>query len=305
LLTSWILRAYTRRTGLTRSSAATLQGVLSVAINLAVALGKVYLALRLHSLALWADAANTASDSLTSLSMVAGFRAAASPPDREHPYGHGRWEELVALLLSLVLVWSAVELIVAGWHRVQGEAGDPWDGAALWMLAVLAVMALAKEWLARFALHLGQAVGAPALVADAWHHRVDGLAGAAVVAGLFVSNLGYPRIDGWLAMGVAGLMARTGVVLGLGVVSRLLGERPSGQVVTAIGQAARGVDGVEEAHQIRVHHYGQRQVISLNIHVEPRLSVEHSHGIATEVEQRVREALPGSDVVVHVEPGPG
>lgn len=305
MFASWIIRAYTRRAGLTRSSAATLQGVVSIVLSLVVALGKAYLALRLHSLALWADVANTASDSITSLFMVAGFRAASSPPDRDHPYGHGRAEELVGLLLSLVLVWSAIELISSGWHRVRGQPGDLWAGASLWMLVVLTAMAVVKEWLARFALHLGQKVGAPALVADAWHHRVDGLAGAAVVVGLLVADLGYPRVDGWLAMGIAGLMARTGVMLGLGVVSRLLGERPSDQVVAGIGQVARGVEGVEEAHQVRVHHYGHRQVISLNIHVAPRLSVERSHSIATEVERRVSDSLPGSDVVVHVEPGPG
>lgn len=305
MVTSWILRAYTRRAGLSRSSAATLQGGLSIVLNLVVAAGKAYLALQLHSLALWADAANTASDSVTSLSMVAGFRAASSPPDREHPYGHGRLEELVTLLLSLVLVWSAVELIRSGWHRVQGQPGDPWAGASIWMLAVLVAMAVVKEWLARFALYLGQTVGAPALVADGWHHRVDGLAGAAVVIGLLVANLGYPRVDGWLAMGIAGLMARTGVSLGLGAVSRLLGEKPSDQAVAAIGQAAREVEGVEAARQVRVHHYGHRQVISLDIHVAPRLSVERSHRIATEVERRIRDSVPGSDVVVHVEPGPG
>ncbi|MEW6523736.1 MAG: cation diffusion facilitator family transporter [Bacillota bacterium] len=300
MFTGWIIRRYVRGKPLTRSSAASLQGAVSVVLNILLAAFKVVLAMRLHSLALWADAAHTASDLVTSLSIVAGFRAATLPPDRNHPHGHGRLEDMVTLFVSLALVWSALGLARAGWLRAQAPVAE---NAAGWMLLVLAGMAAVKEWMARLALHLGKKVDAPALVADAWHHRVDGLAGAAVVVGLLLSNLGYRGVDAFLAMGIAALVARTGAMLCIGAVSRLLGEKPPEHVVETIAHAALAVDGVDHAHGVRVHHYGSRRVVSLNIHVAPQLSVRRSHDIATQVEHGIGDSLPGSEVVVHVEPG--
>jgi cation diffusion facilitator family transporter len=282
-----------------RLAAAALEGGVAVAVNLILALGKLALAAGVDSLALLADAAHTASDLATSLIMVVGFRAAHRPPDHEHPYGHGRLEQITALALSLALLWAGLSLAWAGWRR-SGHLNVPVVPG--WSPVVLLALAGAKEWLARFSLYLGRRMNAQALIADGWHHRADALSGAAVACSLALSRLGYPRVDSLLGMAIGLLVVRTGGSVARRAVSSLLGERASDQLVDGITGVARAVPGVERAGSVRVHHYGDHRVVSLHIEVRPNLNVEDSHLIATVVEEKVRAHALGAEVVVHVEP---
>jgi len=161
--------------------------------------------------------------------------------------------------------------------------------------------ALAKEWMARFALAIGRLIQSDMLKGDAWHHRSDAIASALVAFSMIATSLGYKSIDPIFGIGVAMLIIYTGLHLFSSMVSVLIGKAPSQDLIDRIMRAGLSVDGVEEVHDINVHEYGSHKVISLHVRVPGEMKTARSHHLAQLVEKAVSKSLNAS-TVVHVDP---
>ncbi len=282
----------------------------SIAGNLLLGAVKLVLGLMTGSIALTADAAHTFGDMISSIILLVSMRVAASPPDRKHPHGHGRAEVIGTLGLAFMLIVTAVEFahpafdrLMLVFGRVDAEAGAA-AGTMLqsgwWIIPVLLVFWAAKEWMARFSAGLGRAISSAALLGDAQHHRSDALATLLVVLSFVGVKLELLWLDGLFGLGVAGFIGFAGVRLAWEMVSRLLGEAPSEDLVARIVAAAASVRGVRGVHGIAVHDYGNHNVASLHVEVAPQMRTAESHRLATLVEESLRRRLDLS-AVVHVE----
>ncbi|NPV69432.1 MAG: cation transporter [Firmicutes bacterium] len=257
------------------------------------------LGLMLNSISLLAQSVHTAADVVTSVIVLAGFAAASRPPDEQHPHGHGRVETMASLVIAILLAIVGFEFASKAVGRIIGGAvvkGNPG------VVAVLLAVGLAKEWMARFSISLGRAIGSPALEADAWHHRSDAVASALSSVSIASAVAGYPKVDAALGVAVSVLIAYTGVKLGWSSASVLMGERPDPELASAVDEVVRSVDGVKDMHRFVLHDYGATKVGSVHIQVAPDLNVKESHSIAGAVRRRLREEF-SIDCVVHVEPG--
>ncbi len=275
-----------------------IEGWSSILGNLLLTAVKVGIGLAVGSVSLLADAAHTASDIASSAVVVIGFRISGKAPDKEHPFGHGRAEYLVGLVVAAMLVVVGGSFIVGSYQRlVSGPAIRPSIAAVLVTIAAIVL----KELMYYFSLKLGQMINSEALIADAWHHRSDTLTSVIVLIALVGNLFEFSILDALFGLLVSGFVIYAGLDLARKSTNRLLGTEPPPETREHIISSARSVGGVISVHDLMVHDYGITKSISLHIEVDRNLSLSEAHEIAKTVENLIEEHLLCS-AVVHVDP---
>lgn len=247
----------------------------------------------LNSISLIADAVHTASDVLTSVVVILGFKLSAIPADEKHPHGHGRVEFIASLIISLMLIGVGIKFGIDSYHRLLENT--PVKGSYL-VVAVMIAAALFKEWMSRFSIDLGNRISSSALIADAWHHRTDAIASLLVAVAILASQFGYYRVDAVLGFAVSALIIWTGIEIFNDSTSKLIGEGDEEQV-ERIRELATGVFGVKSCHDIAVHDYGANKVVSLHIEVPGTMILDDAHEIAHQVEEIIDRELYATTTV--------
>lgn len=255
-----------------------------------------------HSHALIADAVESFADVFSSLVVWRGVVVAAEPADEDHPYGHGKAEPLAAAIVSAMLLFAA------GWIVLKAfdEVAQPHPSPAPFTLAVLVVVVIVKEILFRFVRREGRAVDNLAVRADARHHRSDAITSFAAGIGISVALLGgpgYEAADDWAAMAAACVIAWNGLKLLRPALNELMDTAPDRKIRDQIRQLAETVPGVARVEKCFVRKMGYQFYVDMHVEVDPQMTVLHSHEIAHEVKDKIRDTLPPvNDVLVHIEP---
>lgn len=272
-----------------------LEAVVSIIVNFGLAVIKFTIGLYINSIALITDGIHSFSDIATSIIVIFGFKSSEKPPDSEHPFGHGRIEDIISLVISILLVVVGIEFLVTSAQRLFHP--EEVQGSFLFFGIVVATIVV-KEGLARYSLYLSNIIDSHALKADAWHHRSDALSSVPAAFGVLASVFGIYFVDSLSGIVVSVIIMYVGYTLGKGAASSLLGEAPSQELVVTIRKLA-SEKGVAQVDNIHVHDYGTRKAISLSIVVEP-MSVEEAHQVADSVENNIADTLDAA-AVVHIE----
>ena len=273
-----------------------------ILVNVAIAAAKTVAGVMSSSQALVADAVHSASDLVTDLVVVFSVRYWVAPADDDHPYGHGKIEALVTLVISAALVFAAWELARnAVMSLVRGKS-DATPGAMA--LAVALGSIVLKEIVFIVTRAVAQRVRSTALEANAWHHRSDALSSIPVAAAVSVVWM-FPSL--WW-VDAAGALIVSAFVLHVAwkLASPALQELTDAQIgskADAVAAVALGVVGVKGVHKPRARRYGSSFQADIHIQVDGSLSVAEGHAIGHAVKEAVVNAgLDVDDVVVHVEP---
>ncbi len=274
------------------------EGLVSTLLSILLALTKGILAWFTSSISLLADALNNLADVGSSLIVVFGFRVVRKPRDREHPYGHGRMEPVATLVLAVILVGVGIEVARAGVRRLLHPVAFtvPW-----WILVVVALTIVVKFWLAGFARRLAHLTHSATLQADAWNHTYDIATTSLVLVALVCSRWGWSSVDGWAGLGVSVFIFYTGLLFVREAIHTLIGEAPSHDEIHRIQEIATSVPRIYDVHDIIIHSYGDRRLISLHAEVDANQTALEAHYLAEKVEQTVAERV-GAKVIVHVDP---
>jgi cation diffusion facilitator family transporter len=274
--------------------------LLSVAAAVALVAIKLVTGLVTGSLAFVAEAAHSGTDLVAALLTMFAVRVAIRPPDRDHPYGHGKAEHLAALAESAFL--GLVSLVIAGesLRRLIDGGGHDVD-TTWWAFAVLAVVISLDAWRALASRRAALRHRSAAFAANALHFGSDLAGSLAVLIGLILVAAGEPAADAAAALFVAAL-----VVLAAGRTARqsvdVLMDRASVDAEERIRQALDRMPEPVELRRARVRHAAGRHFADLVVAVPLDAGVTQAHATADAVEQAVERALGDADVVVHVEP---
>lgn len=273
-----------------------LWGVL--AINLLVAGVKIAYGLVAHSIAIQADALHSTFDGLANLVGLAAMAAASAPPDREHPYGHHRFELLGALGIAAMIGATAAGIAWEALSRIGTPSRAAIEPGGLALLGVLALVSLG---ISMYEAKVGRELGSPVLAADSKHTLTD-FFGTLVVFGAALGIwLGMAWLDTVAALVVAALVAFAAAQIMKSAIGVFL--EAAAVDVDAVERATLSVEGVVSCHKIRSRGSEDAIFVDLHIQVDPDESVLVAHDRSGAVKAAIKEAIPGVvDVLVHIEP---
>jgi len=249
-----------------------------------------------------ADGIESALDIAGSLVIWGALTVAARPPDKTHPYGHGKAEPIAAIVVALGVLAAAVGLAIESVREIL----MPHHGPEPFTLAILVVVIVVKETLFRYVNRVGQNVESTAVQTDAWHHRSDALTSAAAFIGISVALIGGERwqsADDWAALFACAVIAANGTRLLLPAFQEIMDTAPGGKIMRAISAVASSVPGVVEVEKCRARKMGLDFYVDLHAQVDGNISVHEGHEIAHRVKAAIQQSNPRvADVLVHIEP---
>ncbi len=253
-----------------------------------------------NSQALIADGINSVVDIVSSGVAWIGHRISLSPPDRDHPYGHGNADVLAAVFVGLVIFFTGIFVGGRAWTAIQH--GDLPRPSLLPVLVAVGVI-VAKWILYLYTMRVAGKTRSPAVQATATDHKSDILATSGALAGVFGAWVGVPVLDPIAAIWVAALILYNAIRVLTGNIHILMSGRPDRSVTEPVIETIRKIPGVEGFDRIRARQLGSRVIIDLEILVDRDLSVDAGHEIARQARTTALRDHPTIlDVVVHVEP---
>lgn len=271
-------------------------------IGVSVALGSVKLLGGVfgHSLALLSDAMHSLVDAAISTALLVALVVAQRPPDREHPYGHGRVEAVAGAGVALVLLALAAAIAYESLSTIAVRHNPP----AGFTLFVAGGGVFFQELLYRYVSGVARRTGSTALLATAWDYRLDALGGIGVLVGVALTKwAGWPWADHVAAVLVAGTVLWIGGDLLWENVQALIDRQADPEILRLVRDEAEAVPGVLAVEKLRVRRMGIEHVAEIHIQVDGGRTVRGGHEIAHAVKDRLIARVPSiSDVVVHVEP---
>ncbi len=282
------------------SSLPYIEGWGSLALNLVLFAAKYAVGTAAGSIAIVADAWHTLSDSITSLLVLIGVKWARKPPDRDHPYGHGRAEPITALVIGVILVMVGVSFANDSIGRLLAHTPAKYGRAAIW---VTVISILVKEAMARFSSWAGRKTGYTALLADAWHHRSDALSSLVILGGILAGGKVW-WVDGALGLMVSLMILYAALKILREVLDPLLGEAPSPELLERIEMICREEAGSAlSSHHFHLHRYGFHSEMTFHIRLPETTVLAEGHRLASRLEGRIREEM-GIHATIHLEPNP-
>ncbi len=282
-----------------RSSIGKLAGLTGIVCNCLLTLGKIAAGLLVGSTAIVADGVNNMSDAASSVMTLLGFRMAQMPADKQHPYGHARYEYLSGLAVAALILLIGAELVKSSVKKIIHP--EPIEISAA-TLAILAASIAVKLWMAGFYRTLGKTIGSPTLHAASADSRNDVAATCAVLAGCLVNYFFNVNIDGCIGLAVALFILHSGVGIAKDTYSPLLGQQAEKETVDKITELVLSHEKVLGIHDLLVHDYGPgRRYASAHVELSADEDPLACHDIIDDIECSVLEKM-NVHLVIHYDP---
>ncbi len=276
-------------------------------VNLILSIGKLFAGIFGRSGAMVADAVHSFSDLATDVVVIVFARISSKPKDDGHDYGHGKYETLATIIISLALAAVGTGILIDSIRSIRVVL----DGGLLERPGVVALLAAAlsiasKEILYHYTLRVGRAIESPSVIANAWHHRSDALSSIGTLVGI---GCAYFLGDKWrIADPIAALLVsvfiyKIALDLIRSGIDELLERSLPADVEQEILDIVSSNPEICEPHNLRTRRIGASIAIEVHVRMDGTMSVSHSHALTVEIEQRLRERFgSGTMIAIHVEP---
>ena len=276
-----------------------LAGMVGIISNLILCTMKILIGVFANSIAIIADGVNNLADASSSVITLLGFKLASMPEDKDHPYGHARYEYLTGLLISVLIIVVGFQLLKSSFVKVLNP--DPLEFS--WITVIVLVIAIGiKVWQAVFNISIGKKINSLALIATGTDSRNDVISTCAVLAGIIIGKLAGIQLDGIIGCLVALFILWSGIQLIRETISPLLGEAPDEDLVRDIQTLVLREERVLGTHDLIVHNYGPGKVFaSIHIEVDSRGSIMEIHEMIDDIEMMVKREL-NIEFVAHMDP---
>jgi cation diffusion facilitator family transporter len=269
----------------------------TLALNLLVAALKIIVGLTTGTISMLADGFHSAMDASSNVIGLIGSTAASQPPDGNHPYGHQKYEAFATLGIGLLLLFTSWNVLKSVFTRLV-EGSSP-EITSLSFLVMLVTISL-NFAVTRYEKKKGQALNSSLLLADAAHTKSDIFVSLSVLISLVAVKLGWPWMDGLVALVIVFVIGRTGWA----IVCRASEVLSDCAVIDTIKveRIVLSVEGIQSCHKIRSRGSAQITHLDLHIQVDGRMPLEEAHYLSHLAQDRLSQKLGIADVIVHVEP---
>lgn len=276
-------------------------------VNLVLTALKILAGVFGHSAAMIADGVHSLSDLMSDIVVLVFIRISSKARDREHEFGHGKFETLATVIVSVILVVVAANLISRGIVSIRAVfAGETLSKPGWIALAAAAVSIVAKEILYQVTLKVGKEVDSPMTIANAWHHRSDAFSSIGsllAIGGAIVLGQKWTVLDPIASCLIGVMIVVVAVKMAVPSLQELLDVSLPEDMERSIIETIDSVEGVKSAHGLKTRRNGTSVIIEAHIVVDPDISVVRAHAISTAVERALRGKLGAqTQTSLHVEP---
>ena len=274
-------------------------GVFGICSNAVICALKLAVGFVSGSVTVIADAVNNLSDAGSSAVTVAGFKLASRPADREHPYGHARYEYIGALVVAVIILIVGVLLCKSSVEKIVTPEEVSVDVWTYVVLAASIVMKLVQMWLY---LDFAKSISSGALKAAAADSRNDVIATGAVLVAAVIMDVAGVNVDAYFGLAVSLFIVVSSFKYILEAADPLIGTRPPEEVVKTLKDKVLSYDGVIGMHDLAVHSYGEGRYFAVaHLEVPAKDDIMFAHELADNIERDVKEEL-GIQLTLHIDP---
>ena len=290
-----------------RTAKVTFVTLIGSVVNIILTVFKIFAGVLGRSTAMIADGIHSLSDLLSDIVVIVFVKISAKGRDKDHDYGHGKFETFATLIISLMLIVVAANLMSGGINKIRmildgGEVSSP-GMIALWAAVASIVL---KEILYHYTIIQGRALNSPMMIANAWHHRSDafssvgsllGIAGAIFLGDKFVI---LDPITGCVISIFILVMA---VKMSVPAIKELLDVSLPDDVEEKIEATAKSVKGVVDLHELKTRREGPGIIMEGHLVLDSEISLKEAHDISKKVEESLRKEFgPETQISLHLEP---
>lgn len=276
-------------------------------VNMFLSLGKLLAGIYGNSAAMVADGVHSFSDSGTDIVVLGFIRISGRGSDKNHRYGHGKFETFATLIISLALLLVGIGICRSGIQNIiRSFSGETLMRPSLIALIAAFVSIITKEWLYQYTFKVGKSIENQAIVANAWHHRSDALSSIGTllgVAGAIFLGERWRILDPLAGVIVSFFIILVAIKLGLPSVKELMEAALPDEVEEEILGIVHQTPGVKGSHRLKTRKIGNSYAIDIHIQMAGTLSLAESHDIASEIEKKLYKRFgENTHINIHMEP---
>lgn len=277
--------------------------LISILVNIALTVFKMIAGLVGKSYAMISDAVHSASDVFSTFIVIIGVKISQKKADRNHPYGHERFECVAAILLAVMLGVTGALIGVGGLQRIIDGSYKTVAIPTLLALIAAIVSVVIKEgmfWLTNIS---AKKINSGALRADAWHHRSDALSSIGSFVGILFAMLGFPIMDSVAAIVICLLILKAAISIFKESIDKMTDEACDKKTERALKELIVSIDGVQGLDSLKTRKFGDRLYVEVEISALGTLSLTKAHDIADRVHDSIEANFPAvKHCTVHTNP---
>ena len=274
-------------------------GIIGIILNIILFFGKITVGIVSGSLAIIADAINNLSDAGSSLIMMIGFKMAGREADAEHPFGHGRIEYIVGMIVSMLIILLGFEL---GKSSIAAIVTPKVIDFNMLAFVIIVVSILIKIYMFFYNKKIAERISSTAMKTVAKDSITDAASTGVVLISMLIGYYTGLSVDGWIGLVIAIFILYTGVTSAKDTIDPLLGSKPGKEYVETIEKFVLSNDGILGMHDLVVHDYGPgRVMISLHAEVSANGDILELHDTIDNMEKKLHDSL-GCHAVIHLDP---
>ncbi|MDH6364050.1 cation diffusion facilitator family transporter [Enterococcus sp. PF1-24] len=284
-----------------RSKVGILAAILGLISNGVLFASKLLIGLLSGSVSIMADAINNLSDAASSILTLVGFKVASKPADKEHPYGHERFEYISGLIVSFLVTYVGIQFLQSSIKKIMQPTALNLTPI---IFIVLLLSVLVKFWQSQMYRQLGKSIRSGSLKAAAQDSLNDVITTATVLVSAGVELLTGWQIDGYMGLGIAIYILYSGIMMIRDFINELMGSRPTQEEVEAMENKLSAYTTILGYHDLLVHNYGpNKRFASVHIEVNEEWDLHHAHEVIDKIEKEFKKDLQ-VDLVCHLDPVP-
>ena len=276
--------------------------LVSIIGNAVLTVFKLLAGIFAHSGAMISDAVHSASDIFSSIIVIIGVKIAGKASDKDHPYGHERFECVAAIVLAVILLVTG--LFIGHTASEQITAPTPSTTIPGLLALVAAILSIAAKegmyWYTRF---YAKRLDSGALMADAWHHRSDALSSVGALLGIVAARLGFPIFDPIASLAICLFIAKAAFDIFNDAIAKMVDHSCSAELEREIADCAAKKEGVLGVDKLRTRVFGNRIYVDIEIRADGEMRLYDAHEIAQTVHDAIEARFPNvKHIMVHVNP---
>lgn len=274
--------------------------IVTIVVNLVLTIIKIIAGIIGHSSAMISDAIHSGSDVLSTLIVIVGIYISNKKSDREHPYGHERFECIAAIILAIILAFTGIAIGFSGVESIRSK-----DFVIPTTIALIAaiISIVSKEWMYHYTKKAALKLNSGALLADAWHHRSDALSSIGSFVGIAGSMLGLNFFDSLASILIALCIIKVAYDILKDALSKMLDTTAGEEIENKIIELVNQNENVLAIDDVKTRLFGSKIYVDLEIAVDANLSLIEAHKIAEEIHDAVEEKFDNcKHCMVHVNP---